>query len=171
MHSLKSIHIAGAVFTLIVGTLLHFVWEWSGYNSLVAVFSAVNESTWEHLKLLFVPFVVFSIFEYFLYGKQKECFFVIKMCSVLLGMGTIITVFYTYTGILGNNYLFLDIGTFILGVVLSYLYSYHHLHSSMNTCSAYSEIFALFIMILLAAAFAFFTFTPPALGIFQSPVS
>ncbi len=171
MHSLKSIHIAGAVFTIIFGTLLHFTWEWSGYSNLVAVFSAVNESTWEHLKLLFVPYIVFSIVEYFVYGKHIECFFVIKARSVLLGMLTIITVFYTYTGIIGNHYLLLDIGTFILGVVFSYRYSYRYSYDSTNTCSAYSEIFALFVIVALGVAFALFTFTPPDLGIFRSPVS
>ena len=44
---------AGFLWTCGVGTLLHFVYEWSGENVLVAAFSAVNESTWEHMKLLF----------------------------------------------------------------------------------------------------------------------
>lgn len=168
MHSLKSIHIAGTGFTIIFGTLLHFLWEWSGQRSLTAIFSAVNESTWEHLKLLFFPFIVFSIIEYFLYGKHMECFFPVKVRAVLLGMLTIVTVFYTYTGILGKNYLFLDIGTFVLGVVVSYLYSYRHLCNSTNTCSVYSKRFAIFTLIGLIIAFMVFTFFPPALGIFLS---
>lgn len=169
MHSLKSIHIAGAIFTFIAGTLLHFVWEWSGRNHLVAIFSAVNESTWEHLKLLFVPFIVFSIIEYFLYGKHLECFFTAKARSVLLGMLTIITVFYTYTGILGTNYFLLDIGTFLLGVTFSYLYSYRYLHNSAKICSVSSESFAIFTIVVLAVAFAVFTFNPPLLGLFLPP--
>lgn len=170
MHSLKKVHIVGAVFTLIFGTLLHFVWELSGQNNIVAIVGAVNESTWEHLKLLFFPFILFSIVEYLLYGKHSKCFFTVKARSVLLGMLTIVTAFYTYTGILGKNYLPLDIGTFILGVIVSYLYSYRHLSNSENTCSSYSEIFSIFIIILLIIAFAVFTFNPPSLGIFISPV-
>ncbi len=171
MRCLKLIHIMGVVFTLIVGTLLHFTWEWSKRSNLVAVFSAVNESVWEHLKLLFVPFIVFSVIEYFLYGKHMECFFTAKARAVLLGMFTIIIVFYTYTGILGKNYFLLDIGIFILGVVVAYLYSYHYLYDAANTCSAYAETFALFTIIALALAFVVFTFTPPSLGLFIPPVS
>lgn len=171
MFSLKFIHIVGMIFTLVVGTLLHFVWEWSGRSNLVAVFSAVNESVWEHLKLLFVPFITFSLFEYFLYGKDMGCFFTAKARSVVLGMLTIIIVFYTYKGILGKNYLLLDIGTFILGVGVSYLYSYQYLYHSTNTCSVCSEAFAFFTIIVLTIAFAVFTFIPPKMGIFLPPLS
>ncbi len=171
MYALKCMHIIGLIFTLLVGTLLHFTWEWSGRNHIVAVFSAVNESVWEHLKLLFVPFVLFSVIEYFLYGKHMACFFTAKAHAVLLGMLTIIIVFYTYTGILRKNYLLLDIGIFILGVVVSYLYSYRYLYDATNTCSACSETFALFKIIALVVAFAVFTFAPPSCGIFRPPVS
>lgn len=170
MHSLKKVHITGAVFTLIFGTLLHFLWEWSGKNNIVAIIGAVNESTWEHLKLLFFPFIIFSIIEYYLYGKNSKCFFTIKARSVLLGMLTIVTVFYTYTGILGKNYLPLDIITFIFGVILSYIYSYRHLYNSKKTCSLFSEIFSLLIIVVLIVAFAVFSFNPPSFGLFISPV-
>lgn len=170
MYSLKSIHIAGAVFTLILGSLLHFVWEWSGQSNFTAIFSAVSESTWEHLKLLFFPFIVFSVIEYFMYGKKVKRFWSVKTCSVLLGMMTIITVFYTYTGIIGKNYLVLDIGTFLVGVIFSYLYSYRGLHNSGKPCSKFSQILSIFTLIGFIAAFAIFSFYPPRFGLFLSPV-
>lgn len=169
MRSLKSIHIIGVIFTIVVGTLLHFVWEWSGQSNLTAIFSAVNESTWEHLKLLFFPFITFAIIEYFLYGNESKCFFSVKVCAVLLGMLTIVTIFYTYTGILGKNYFPLDILTFLLGVIVSYLYSYYHLYTSPLSCSVYSEVLAIFTLLLFIIAFAIFSFAPPSLGIFQQP--
>ena len=51
----------GFFFTVVFGVLLHFLYEWS-YNSVwIAPFSGVNESTWEHMKLLFFPmFIKFS---------------------------------------------------------------------------------------------------------------
>lgn len=54
----------GFAFTGAVGTLLHFVYEWTGGNPLIAAFCAVNESTWEHMKLLFVPFFLFTMVEF-----------------------------------------------------------------------------------------------------------
>lgn len=44
------------IFISILGVLLHFTYEWSGDNPAVGLFSAVNESTWEHLKLIFFPY-------------------------------------------------------------------------------------------------------------------
>ena len=38
------------IFISVLGVLLHFTYEWSGDNAVVGLFSAVNESTWEHLK-------------------------------------------------------------------------------------------------------------------------
>ena len=55
--------LAGLFVTLILGNLLHFVFDWSGENSIVAAFAAVNESTWEHMKLLVIPWVVWSLVE------------------------------------------------------------------------------------------------------------
>ena len=51
----------GFAFTGAVGTLLHFVYEWTGGNPLIAAFCAVNESTWEHMKLLAVPWLVWTV--------------------------------------------------------------------------------------------------------------
>lgn len=44
------------IFISVLGVLLHFTYEWAGDNAVVGLFSAVNESTWEHLKLLFSHF-------------------------------------------------------------------------------------------------------------------
>ena len=63
---IKILEICGFIFTTSLGTLLHFMYEWSGKNSLVALFSNVNESTWEHLKLLFYPAFIFAIIQSFM---------------------------------------------------------------------------------------------------------
>lgn len=62
--------IFSGIFVMILGTLLHFTFEWSGNSTFVASFSAVNESTWEHLKLLFFPMLLTTILGYFLIGKN-----------------------------------------------------------------------------------------------------
>ena len=66
--------IIGAVFTIITGTLLHFVYEWSGESLFVGIFSPINESVWEHLKLLFFPMSVWILIGYFIFGKNEHYF-------------------------------------------------------------------------------------------------
>lgn len=104
LNSLASWEIAGFIFVVVVGTLLHFVYHWSGNAPIVGIISPVNESTWEHLKLLFVPMLLFSIIEYFAVGKAFPGFIAAKAFGILLGMLVILAIFYTYTGIIGKNY-------------------------------------------------------------------
>ena len=52
MNNLKSYTLAGTIFVLVLGTLSHFFYEWSNDNPLIGLFSPINESVWEHMKLL-----------------------------------------------------------------------------------------------------------------------
>ena len=45
------------------GTLLHFLYDWTNESILIAPFSGVNESTWEHMKLLFFPLFLFALIQ------------------------------------------------------------------------------------------------------------
>ena len=76
----------GFAFTGAVGTLLHFVYEWTGGNPLIAAFCAVNESTWEHMKLLFVPFFLFTMVQFIVFAEPLRSFFAAKAASILLGV-------------------------------------------------------------------------------------
>ena len=62
--------LGGFLFVGALGTLLHFVYEWSGGSIPAACVSAVNESAWEHMKLLFVPLFLFSVVQVCLLGRN-----------------------------------------------------------------------------------------------------
>ena len=51
-------------FVSLLGVLLHFTYDWSGKNPFVGLFSSVNESAWEHLKLFFFPMLLLTLFEF-----------------------------------------------------------------------------------------------------------
>ena len=57
----RTLETAGMLFTLLFGNLLHFVYDWTGQAGWAAYLSAVNESTWEHMKLLAVPWLVWTV--------------------------------------------------------------------------------------------------------------
>ena len=59
MNSLKSNMILGTVFVLITGTISHFIYDWSGQNYILGLIFPTNESTWEHMKLVFFPMLRF----------------------------------------------------------------------------------------------------------------
>ena len=83
----------GFFVTAIGGTILHFLYEWLGGAVWVAPFSGVNESTWEHMKLLFWPMFIFAIVESFFF-RDREDFWCVKLRGILLGLSLIPIIFY-----------------------------------------------------------------------------
>ncbi|MBR6729608.1 MAG: hypothetical protein IKL80_05545, partial [Clostridia bacterium] len=69
-HSLFKSQLIGLIFTGIAGVLLHFLFDWTGGSLPAAPFSAVNESIWEHMKLLFFPMFAFALLESWILGKE-----------------------------------------------------------------------------------------------------
>lgn len=119
-NKLLRFQIFSVIFTWILGTILHFTYDWSNQNAIVGAFSAINESTWEHLKLLFFPMLITTIIGYF-YLKPKEeykNFLCAKTIGILVALVFVVIFFYTYTGVIGTNFAILDIGSFFVGVFL-----------------------------------------------------
>ena len=157
----------GILYIIIFGSVLHFTFELSGENNIIAIISSVNESVWEHLKLGFWPAVFFVMIEYpFL---KKKNFLLAKAVSIFLIPLSIVLLFYSYTAILGYNMFVMDILTFMAAVVIGQAASfkileYKDLPKSLN-------YFALVAVVLLVLTFIVFTFYPPHLPIFKDPVT
>lgn len=160
--------LAGILFTLIAGTLLHFCYEWSGENPFVALFAPVSESVWEHLKLLFFPVLVYTLFEIIVLFKVSGSFLTARVLGVILGMFFILVAFFTYTGIIGRNFLAADILIFALSVFVTFLSSRY---LEVRCPSLNLPLLANYaLLLLIVTCFFSFTFSPPGLPMFQSPV-
>jgi len=162
---MKKYHIAGFFFVLILGTLLHFTYDLSEQNKIISYFSAVNESVWEHLKLIFFPAIIFSIAEFFAYGRKEADFWAVKMTSILLAMLFIVVFFYTYSGVLGFNLSVLDILSFVIATFILFYISYNMLKDLSSGTKA-DSIKAIAVLLLLMVCFIIWTDNPPDLGIF-----
>ena len=159
----------GMVFIIILGSVLHFTFEWSGNQPIVGVFSAVNESVWEHLKLAFWPSLLFMLIEYFMLKKSVSNFALGKTIGVYVMVFIIPVVFYSYTAFTGESLFVIDILTFIVAVIIGQLASYKLL--TYKQLPSYLENFSLIALFILGLAFALFTFYPPQLPIFRDPIS
>lgn len=158
-----------------MGSLLHFVYGWFGGEVWASV-GAVNESTWEHLKLLFWPLFIMTIPAYYLYGKDFRIFLPARAVAILTGMAFIVSAFYTYSGILGYNFLAADIATFVVGVVMGYIVNYRLIKRGERTMfherdMSFISACALAFVLALAAVFVIFTYYPPHIAVFQDPVT
>ncbi len=163
MNQLKCYTILGILFVIITGTLSHFVYEWSGYNFILGFFFPVNESTWEHMKLCFFPMLLYFFFMNKKLKGDYPCVTSALLFGILLGTFLIPMIFYTYSGILGQNYVSLDIATFILSVLLAFIAVYR------LSLSCVLDSFSLCLKILVfltAICFLVFTYYPPCIGLF-----
>lgn len=158
----------GMLFVSILGGLLHFTFEMSGFNPVVGIFSAVNESVWEHLKLGFWPILLLTIMEYFLIKKQANNFFLGKATSALAIIIIIPVIFYSYTIFTGESIFLIDILSFFFAVIIGQILSYKIL--TYNQLSKKSEWISMAVLIILAILFVAFTFYPPHLPLFQDPI-
>ena len=62
----------GFAVTSLLGTVLHFLYDWLGGAVWVAPFSGVNESTWEHMKLLFWPMLFYATVQSFFFRERQD---------------------------------------------------------------------------------------------------
>ena len=157
----------GFAVTSLGGTLLHFLYDLTGEAVLVAPFSGVNESTWEHMKLLFWPMLLFAIVQSRFFSDRKN-FWCVKLRGILLGLALIPILFYTYNGAIGKSPDWLNIAIFFLSAALAYLCE--AMRFRKRKICKYPAL-AFFLLCALAAAFAIFTFKAPTLGIFKDPLT
>jgi hypothetical protein len=161
--------IGGIFFIVALGTVLHFVFEWSGRWIPIAPIAAVNESVWEHLKLGFWPALVYAALEYSRFGKSANNFHFAKTIGIYLIPITIVVLFYAYTAILGHGLLIVDIAIFVVAVIVGQLVSYKLLIAS--PLPKRLNRFAPIALVVLGILFVLFTFYPPHLSLFRDSVT
>ncbi len=164
---LKRGHIICCIITLGLGTLMHYFYEFSGNNPVVGALSPVNESTWEHLKMLYIPMFFCTVAEFFIYKKRASLFPVRALCASL-GCLLIVSLFYTYTGIIGTNFLIADISTFVIAVIFSYVLGYKLMLKGIfkgRVAVIVGCVCLIGVLLLFVAA----TFAPPQIPLFLAP--
>jgi len=161
--------ITGFFFIVVLGSMLHFVFEWSGRLSWVALFAAVNESIWEHLKLAFFPSFIFALIEYpFIRNKVKN-FSVARTLSFYVIPLVIIVLFYIYLAIFHKDSLFWDIFIFVFAIAIGQVISYRILVAKQFSKQISSFFRVLFVIILVI--FLLLTYFPPHNFLFKDPIS
>lgn len=158
--------IGGFLFIGLIGAALHFTFEMSNYSSMeVAYFSAVNESTWEHLKMVFFPGLVFALIQY-TYVRDAVNNYILAKVAGLFIMPLVITIgWYIYAPILGRSYYPVDLFLFYLAVFLGQWASYKLLTRAPLE-KKYTQ-YAIGVFLVMFVAFSTFTFYPPNIFLFE----
>lgn len=190
----KKYVIIGFFIVGMLGTLFHFVYDWSGKVWFVGLFVPVNESTWEHMKLLFIPMLLYiTICFWFVRKKIDQNYISNKngkdiidnkkeksdelskiiytgLFVNIVGTWSIPFLFYGYMGILGFEVAWIDISTFFIAVFIAFALQYHVLINSYKKQTVNCGKTVLIVNLIQLFAFVLLTYRPLNLGIFISPV-
>ena len=165
MSSVFIYSVVGTIVVSVLGCLSHFAFEWLGSNSATAFLFATNESIFQHMKIFIMPYFAYSIFEYLIYGKNIQNFISAKGLSLLVGTLFIPVFFYSYSGILGFNIVWLDISIYFMAVILAFYISYKKMNqTSLSTKTDNSVWFIVSIIIVILTII--FSYYSPDIALF-----
>ena len=146
---------------------IDFAFDRSGRNHFVALFAAVNESTWEHLKLAFWPAIIFATIAYLIYFR-KELNFCLAQAIKLFSMPAIIIIlFYGWRYFFPDNFIY-DISIFVLAVAVGHIFAYK-IEAAKRDQGL--KLPSAILIVLLLISFSLFTYFPLKSFLFQDPVN
>lgn len=152
---------------ILTGTLFHFLYSLTGEMFAVGLIAPVNESVFEHMKLVVVPvFLWWSLL--YLFRKDNlraDSWFTSALLAMLTAVAAIPVLYYFYTGAFGFESVIVDIIIFVIAVVLGQFIGLHYYiyGNSIDYRLAFMLMFAVIVL------FAVLTVIPPELPLFTEP--
>lgn len=159
----------GFIFTSVLGTFLHFLFDLTGGSTAAALVSAVNESIWEHIKLIYYPMLIFALAEYGAWGKETAGFWCVKLKGMLLALVLIPALYYTYTGALGVSADWFNVTIFFITAGAVFFTETKALREG-RPCRLNGRVSAA-LLLGVGALFLLFTFVTPRIPLFRDPVT
>ena len=167
MRKETKIRIWGFLFVGVLGVLFHFAYDFLGQSDIAGLFFPVNESIWEHLKLVLLPVILWWIVVR-KPGDGRKRTFASRVWAVSLAMLFLPVAFYTYSGVIGQRFVAVDISLFFLADFLYFWLESRFLRKEKPESEG-ENVLAVMVFFLWVFAFGLFSFFPPELGIFQVP--
>ncbi|MBE6764752.1 MAG: hypothetical protein E7546_02585 [Ruminococcaceae bacterium] len=159
----------GALLEFAIASLLHFLWEWSGELYPVAVFASVNESVWEHLKIMLWPYLIWSFAVYAILKTDPKRLVTARILGAIAIVFVTVSVFYIYSGIIGYSVPAIDISLALIALIIGELVSIRAINSPSITGEYYT--IAVAALVLLTVMLLCFTVSAPQIGLFRDPSS
>ena len=112
--------IVSIIIISLVGTLSHFLYDLSNHNKFIGIFAAVNESTWEHIKIALTPTILWSLVDGYMYGDEPS-YFLAKLSSLIVIILLMPILFYGHKYVARKDYFVFDIVSFYIVIIASQL--------------------------------------------------
>ena len=165
----------GCIFSILLGVFFHFIYNLSCNSFLIGLFFPVNESIWEHLKLILIPMTIFGLFYSFINRKNKYMvnnFWYYTSISIIISMLTIPIAHYSYKGIFITVPDFINIIIYIISNIISFYFLYKKVtYEYINPNSNNKNSTGILTITILYLLFIIFTIYPPKLELFRDPIT
>ena len=165
---IKTIFILSFCCLILFGSLLHFTHDWIKKGVLLHIFSALNESTWEHMKLLVAPTILIGILQYIflkgIYTNLLNSIFILLLVEVI----SIPLLFEPLRLLLKKVPFSVTILIFILSILFGLLTQSYFLKENIYL---FPEEIALLLSLGIVGIFAIFSYYPPKIFLFKDPIT
>lgn len=158
------------ILLFLVGSLLHFTYDMTKHNKWVSVFSAVNESYWEHIKIVFWPLFLLYFVEFIIGGYEIASFIPAKTIALYSVPVSMIAMVFAYKYFTKKNVLALDIIAFLLTIVVAQVISSLML-SELNPSLWSIGLSCIFLFIIMLAFMIFTKHPPKEPDLFKDPIT
>ena len=126
---MKKIKIIGVIVTFLLTVLYHFLYKWFP-NPIFEIFFPVNESIWEHMKLLYSGILTFNIIEYIIYRKKNintNNFFTVTFLMMITSIILYLIIYLPLYDMFGEN-MIISISLLVIVIILEQIFSYYLLN-------------------------------------------
>lgn len=159
--------VLGIPLLFIIGSVMHFVYDIFWESPIAGLFAAVNESVWEHSKMVLLPVILWWSLYYFLRGKEyridKNKWFAGALTALIVSLVSIPMLYYFYTEAFGTELLWVDILILFLALLFGQILGFHVYRKGRGI----SASFVISVFVLVTAMFMVFTFVPPEIPLFR----
>lgn len=152
---------------VIAGTIGHFVYDLLCRVKHVAWAVPINESTWEHLKLVVMPMLAWYLIGFVTVKFNNYSFGV--FVAILVACILIPLIFYTYTEFTKKTILAVDIASYIIAVGLACLTAYSIFHA--QPLPQFFNMLGMLGIIIIFIMFVVFTYFTPQNFLFKDPIT
>jgi hypothetical protein len=149
--------------TIALGTLWHFVYQLSGDNFIVGMIAPINESVWEHLKIVFFPFIIIGLLGHIIIRPHKTNYWTGQLVGSLAGMLVVFFGFYLYSSIFGES-LIIDILLYYVSIIIAMFVAWWIVINTKKI--KWLEAISIVGLVLISIILIYLTISPPSLSPF-----
>lgn len=157
--TLKKTTFVGVIFIFLIGFLIHYLYDW--FPSIVTlILSPINESVWEHQKLIFTSYLLWGIVEYFIlkrYNLYSKNIIISTVFSSIFNM-SIFSGIYTPIYVAFGENLFVTLFIYLCTIIATQFVSYYILNTPNNRVSI--NIVSIAMIPLIWFFFAYLSYNP-----------